>query len=146
MARYLIVAHQTAESEELRGAARALAEREPDSDFVLLVPATPVNSLLVWEEGETEEIARRRADSAQERLLADGVRVIEARIGPGDPVTAVADALRDDEYAGILVGTLPAGVSRWLRMDLISRLRRLAAGREVIHVESRTADRNVGAR
>jgi hypothetical protein len=146
MARYLIVAHQTAESEELRGAARALAEREPDSDFVLLVPATPVNSLLVWEEGETEEIARRRAHTAQERLLADGVRVTEARIGPGDPVTAVADALRDDEYAGILVGTLPAGISRWLRIDLISRLRRLAAGREVIHVESRTADRNVGAR
>lgn len=141
MARYLIVAHQTAESEELRGAARALADREPDSDFVLLVPATPVNSLLVWEEGETEEIARRRAHTAQERLLADGVRVIEARIGPGDPVTAVADALRDDEYAGILVGTLPAGISRWLRIDLISRLRRLAAGREVIHVESTTADR-----
>ena len=141
MARYLIVAHQTAESEQLRAAARKLARREPDGEFVLLVPATPVNSLLLWEEGETDEIARRRAASAQERLIADGVPVVDARVGDGEPVTAVADELRRAEYDGILVGTLPAGVSRWLRMDLISRLRRLAAGRDVIHVESTTADR-----
>ena len=105
------------------------------------MPATPVNSLLLWEEGETDEIARRRAASAQERLIADGVPVVDARVGDGEPVTAVADELRRAEYDGILVGTLPAGVSRWLRMDLISRLRRLAAGRDVIHVESTTADR-----
>ena len=146
MARYLIVAHQTAESEELRAAARALAKREPEGEFVLLVPATPVNSLLLWEEGETAEIARRRAASARERLLADGVRVVETRVGDGEPVTAVADELRRAEYAGILVGTLPAGVSRWLRIDLIRRLRRLAAGRDVIHVVSTSADRVAGIR
>jgi hypothetical protein len=146
MARYLVVAHQTAESEELRAAARALAGREPEAEFVLLVPATPVNSLLLWEEGETYEVARRRAASAQERLLADGVRVVEARVGDGEPVTAVADELRRAEYAGILVGTLPAGMSRWLRRDLITRLRRLAAGRTVIHVESTAADRMVVTR
>jgi hypothetical protein len=137
MARYLIVAHQTAESEELRAAVRELAARKPETEFVLLVPATPVNSLLLWEEGETTEVARRRADSAQERLLADGVRVVDVRVGDGEPYSAVADELRRvPDYAGIIVGTLPAGASRWLRIDLIHRLRRLASGREVLHVVS----------
>jgi hypothetical protein len=135
MARYLIVAHQTAASEELRAAARALADREPEAEFALLVPATPVNSLLLWEEGEAAQVAQGRAESAQAQLLADGVRVVEARIGDGEPYNAVADELRRrPDYAGILVGTLPPGVSRWLRVDLISRLRRLAPGCEILHV------------
>jgi hypothetical protein len=135
MARYLIVAHQTAESEELRAAARALADREPEAEFSLLVPATPVSSLLLWEEGEATQVAEGRAASAQEQLLADGVRVVEARVGDGEPYNAVADELRRrPDYEGILVGTLPPGVSRWLRIDLISRLRRLAPGREILHV------------
>jgi len=41
MTRYLLVVHQTAESEELlRGAASAAGE-DPDAEFVLLIPATP---------------------------------------------------------------------------------------------------------
>jgi len=57
------------------------------------------------------------------------LRVVEARVGDADAYAAVADELRRwPNYAGILVGTLPPGISRWLKMDLISHLRRLASG------------------
>lgn len=140
MTRHLIVAHQTAESDELRDAALELARREPDAEFTLLVPATPVNHLLVWDEGETAVIAQRRAESASSRLRADGVNVVDARVGDPDPFGAVADELlRQPGYTTLLVGTLPARLSHWLRIDLISRLRRHADGREIIHVVAHVA-------
>ncbi len=51
MTHYLVVAHQTADSEELVEAVRDLAE-QGDSTFALLIPATPVSQLATWTEGE----------------------------------------------------------------------------------------------
>jgi len=137
VARYLLVAHQTAESEELLQAAQGLARQDADAEFVLLVPATPVGSLLVWEEGETDDVARRRAASARARLEQGGLRVVEARPGDQDPVAAIGDEMHAGRrYAAIIVSTLPAGVSRWVRMDVISRVRRNYPGRPVLHVVS----------
>jgi hypothetical protein len=127
MGSYLLVAHQTAESEELLSAARELHREDPTARFVMLVPATPVGHMLAWEEGETREVARRAADSARERLQEHGLDVVEAAIGDADPVHAIGDEL----------STLPAGVSRWLGLDVISRVRRHYAAIRVIHVESR---------
>ena len=142
MPRYLIVAHQTAESAELLERARALMQDHPDADFTLLVPATPANTLLLWEEGTTTEVAERRAGSARERLVAAGVNITEARVGDADPYLAVDDELRRQPgYAGVLVSTLPAGISRWLGLDLISRVERLCKGMEVMHVVARPRER-----
>ena len=116
MAKYLLVAHQTAESEELLTAARELARRDPDAEFILLVPATPVGNLLVWEEGATAEVAQRRAASARARLDEQGLRVSEARTGDPDPMAAIADEMHAGRrYDVIVVSTLPAGVSKSLR-------------------------------
>jgi hypothetical protein len=135
MARYLLVAHQTAECDELMEAAGDLAREDPAAEFVLLVPATPITNLLVWEEGETLEVARRRAASARDRLQARGLRVAEARTGDPDPLAAIADEMHGGHrYAGIVVSTLPAGLSRWLRMDLLSRLRRQFPRQRLVHV------------
>jgi len=135
MARYLLVAHQTAQSEELLGAARELAHEDPHAEFVLLVPATPVGRLLVWEEGATVEVARRRAASARIRLEEAGLRVADARIGDQDPMAAIADEMHAGRhYDALVVSTLPAGASRWLRMDLISRVRRNFPRHRVVHV------------
>ena len=137
MARYLVVAHQTAESPELRQAMTDLVASDPDADFVLLVPATPPASLLVWDEGEARDIAARRAASVRVTLEAAGFKVADARIGDPNPLDAIRDQLREyRHYAAIVVSTLPRGVSTWLRMDLISRLRRVAPGYRVVHVES----------
>ncbi|MDP9238020.1 MAG: dienelactone hydrolase family protein [Chloroflexota bacterium] len=70
MARYLVVAHQTATSQALVEAVRSHALDEPDAEFVLLVPATHVEHLLTWTEEESHEIARRDGDAARDQVLA----------------------------------------------------------------------------
>ena len=147
MATYLLVAHQTAESEELLGAARELSREDHDAEFTLLVPATPVGRLLVWEEGATLEVARRRAASARARMEDWGLRVTDARVGDQDPMAAIADEMdAGRRYDVLVVSTLPAGVSRWLRMDLLSRVRRNFPGHRVIHVEAAAPERAPGGR
>jgi hypothetical protein len=138
MARYLLIAHQTADCAELLDAAGSMADEDRQAEFVLLVPATPVCNLLVWEEGETNEVARQRAATARSRLEAHGLRVVDARIGDQDPMAAVEDEIHaGHRYAALIVSTLPAGLSRWLRMDLLSRLRRNCPGHRVVHVTAK---------
>jgi len=135
MARYLLVAHQTAQSEELRAAAADLARDDPAAEFVLIVPATPVVNLLVWERGETLEVARRHAEAARDRLEGSGLRVVDARPADQDPMAAIEDELHaGGRFAAIVVSTLPPGKSRWLGMDVISRVRRNCPRHRVIHV------------
>jgi hypothetical protein len=138
MAAYLLVAHQTAESDELLACARELHGQDPQARFAMLVPATPVDHLLVWEEGETRELAQRAAEAAAARLRAHGLEVVEAMVGDPDPVHAIGDELRRRRhgYHAIVLSTLPAGVSRWLRMDAVSRVRRRYPKMRVVHVES----------
>jgi len=141
MARYLLVAHQTAQSDELLDSARTLAAEDPAAEFVLLVPATPVGSLLVWEEGQTMEVARRHAAAASDRLRGSGMRVVDARPADPDPVSAIADELHAGRrYTAIVISTLPAGASRWLKMDVLSRVRRNYPGHRVIHVAANPAE------
>jgi hypothetical protein len=136
MARYLLVAHQTAESPELTAVAVALANDDPKAEFTVLVPATPVQHLLVWEEGETNAAAKRRAAQAAGRLRLAGCRISEVRIGDQNPVLAVEDELRRSRYAAIVVSTFPARRSRWLKLDVISRLNRSFPRQRLIHVIS----------
>lgn len=42
-------------------------------------------------------------------------------IGDLEPLTAIRDALNLGRYEEIIVSTLPLGVSRWLKRDLVSR-------------------------
>lgn len=138
MARYLVVAHQTAESDELRQRLIEFAAEDANAEFVLLVPATPVNDLLLWEEGRSDEAAHRRAQAARDHLESAGVRVVEAKVGDADPHAAIADELRSEPpYAAIVISTLPPGMSRWLRLDLPARVRRLAPQSQVVHVVGR---------
>jgi hypothetical protein len=135
MARYLLVAHQTAQSDELREAAADLARDDTAAEFVLIVPATPVVNLLVWERGETHDVALRHAEAARQRLEEHGLRVVDARPADQDPMAAIEDELHaGGRFAAIVVSTLPAGRSRWLRMDVISRVRRNCPRYRVIHV------------
>jgi hypothetical protein len=125
MARHLIVAYQTAGSPELVDRVRQLAERDPEAEFVLLVPATPTSHLLTWEEGEARQLAALRAREASEALRAVGVEVVAARVGSHSPLEAVGDELRAEPgYAGIVLSTFPPGLSRWLKGDLPNQLRR----------------------
>lgn len=137
MARYLIVAHQTAGSPELREQMLALSREDPVAEFTVLVPATPPSNLLVWEEGEAKEIARQRAEQSQRSLKQAGLRVDAARVGDHEPLQAIGDELEAHRgYQAMVISTFPAGVSRWLKMDLVSRARRSFPRLRVIHVVS----------
>jgi hypothetical protein len=146
MARYLIVAHQTAASPELVERVRQLADEDPGAEFALVVPATPVGHLLHnWEEGEVKEIARRQAQACADALAAVGVSLVSARVGDGDPMLAVEDELR--EYpgcTGLVVSTFPPGRSRWLRADLPTRLERRHP-LPVVHVVASPAEAPSGS-
>jgi hypothetical protein len=126
MARYLIVAHQTAGSPELLERVKALAAADPEASFTLLVPATPTGHLLHnWEEGEAKQLARRRAEEAARRLTEAGIRVTAARIGSHSPLEAVGDELQAHPgYDRIVLSTFPPGVSRWLKGNLPAILER----------------------
>jgi len=135
MARYLLVAHQTAERSELLEAAKELAAKDGHARFTLLVPATPVGDLLTWEEGETKELARERARSAAAALRKNGIELAGVRVGDADPVLAVGDEyLAGRRYDAIVISTLPPGLSRWIKMDAVSRLRRTHPRVRVVHV------------
>ena len=49
-----------------------------------------------------------------------------------EPLTAIQDALNLDHYDEIIISTLPLGVSRWVKHDLVSKAR--AFGLPVHHV------------
>jgi hypothetical protein len=126
MARYLIVAHQTAGSPELLERVKALAAADPAAEFTLLVPATPTGHLLHnWEEGEARQLARRRAEEATRRLIEAGVAVTAARVGSHSPLEAVGDELQARPgYDRIVLSTFPPGISRWLKGNLPAILER----------------------
>jgi hypothetical protein len=126
MARYLIVAHQTAGSPELLERVKELAAADPAAEFTLLVPATPTDHLLHnWEEGEARQLARRRAEEASRRLTEAGLNVTAARIGSHAPLDAISDELlARPGYERIVLSTFPPGISRWLKGNLPAILRR----------------------
>jgi len=135
MDHYLVIAHQTAVSPELVDLLKAKLAVNRDSTFTLLVPATPINHLLVWEEGETQEVAARRATDAQDVLRREGIPVERAKIGAASPVEAMAHELgmNPTTYSGIIVSTLPAGLSHWIRLGVVDRIRRMTT-LPVLHV------------
>ena len=94
MVSYLVVAHQTAASEHLVRSLRALAEKDREGKFELLVPATRVNHLLTWTEGESEAVALATAAEAARVLRAAGLNLVSTVTGPADPLKAVEDTAR----------------------------------------------------
>jgi hypothetical protein len=137
MMRYLVVAHQTAASPELLSKLRELATGEPEAEFVVLVPATPIPHLLAWVEGEAVEVAQRSAELAKARMGEMGIAVSRTAVGDGSPLVAIEDQLRENpvRFDAIIVSTLPLGISKWLGLDLPHRVER-KFGIPVIHVVS----------
>lgn len=126
MSRYLVVAHQTATSSELLQRLLELTTDDPHAAFTLLVPASPVTHLLVWEEGETQAVAQNRAREAKALFESSGLDVVRTLVGDGSPLLAIGDELRRHpyEYDVIVLSTLPPGISRWLRLDVYNQAER----------------------
>lgn len=134
MSEYLIVAYQTAGGGELRDALGDMARRDPDAKFTLLVPATHTQHLFTWTEGEARAVASERAELAAEGLRASGLNLAKVEIADPDPFVAVTNHLAvHPDYAGIIVSTFPPRASRWLRLNLPTKLEK-RSGLPVTHV------------
>ena len=136
MAKYLVVAHQTGDSPMLLEKVRELAATDPGAEFVVLTPRRPVTMAMVLA-GETRsasQIAVWRARRTASRLKAIGATVSSNRLGSYDPLGAIEEELRADDFAGIIISTLPPGLSSWLHIDLPSRIKARWPALEVVHV------------
>lgn len=123
MRRYLVVANQTLGGEPLLEELRRCLRGERTS-FHVVVPATHPKDQWTWTEGEANAIAEDRLERALERFHELGAEEVTGEVGSARPVEAIGDALRDGEYDGIVLSTLPAGISKWLNQDLPSRVER----------------------
>jgi bacterioferritin len=101
-------------------------EKQADAEFVLLVPATPVEDLLDWQDGDNETIAKRTGQTAKEQLERVGAKVVRTEVGDPSPVKAIEDELQrhQEKYDGIVISTLPLQRSRWVTLDQPRRIER----------------------
>jgi hypothetical protein len=141
MASYLLIANETAESPEMVHAVAEIKADDPDAEFVIVIPATPLNLLQQFEDTakSARGLAAQRAQSTRRHLESLGIRVRSTRIGNWDPYVAIEEELLNDNYEAIVLSTLPPGLSRWLRMDLPSRVARRHPDIRLVHVVSRPA-------
>jgi hypothetical protein len=121
-ARVLVVAHKTAATPALIEAVRERAQRSP-AKFTLLVP-NPVHGLHTVvdaedvEEGEGQQVLELAVPLLEE---AAGDKV-EGMIGDPSPMNAIQDAINIHGFDEVIISTLPARVSKWLKLDLPSKV------------------------
>jgi hypothetical protein len=145
--RVLIVANRTAATEKLQEAVRQRALAGP-AMFHLLVPATPRGLHRVVD----PEVAGREEAEAQLELALELLREaagadVTGHVGDSDAMAAISDALHRRDVDEIIISTLPRRLSRWMRLDLPSKVR--GWGRPVTHVEAArapVADEAIGGR
>jgi hypothetical protein len=133
--RVLVVANRTAESPDLLA---ALKERGQGgaAQFTLLVPATPHGLDWAADMSAGEDEARTHLDPLLGRLRDAGLEVSEAKLGDPDALAAVQDEMNFSDYDEVIVSTLPLHLSKWLHLDLPSKVR-AATGLPVTHIISR---------
>ncbi len=107
------------------------AASDPMTGFSAIDPNVIVNESY---EDAARAAAIRLADQC--RQLDDMGATVTGEVSPSDPMAAVAAVLERGSFDEILVSTLPASLSKWLRADLPSRLAR-RFGLPVVHVEAR---------
>lgn len=118
--RYLVVANQTAADEAVVKAIKESMARGP-ALFRLVVPATHPRHQLTWAEGTASGLAHRRLIDALERLRAAGAD-IDGWVGAENPYHAIVDAMVQDRYDEVILSTFHPSISRWLKMDVASRV------------------------
>jgi len=123
MRRYLVVAHKTLGGSTLLDHLRHLREEDPYCHFHLVVPEQhPTNR--AWSDGSSRAAARARLDEILE-MMATMRMGATGEVGDANPVYAAGAVLRRDgasSYAGIILSTLPKGISRWWLLDVPKRM------------------------
>ncbi len=116
----LIIANETLAGEALLG---EISERigRGATDFHVVVPIAPITHKLTWDEDESRAAASERLEVILGWLRDHGAEA-SGELGDRDPIAAARDALREHPSDEIILSTLPVGISRWIGMDVPSRL------------------------
>lgn len=136
MRRYLVVAHKTLGGAHLVEHLRELREEHPGCRFHLIVPMHHPDH--AWTEGEVRAGAKRTLDEMLERLASMGMGAT-GEVGDANPVYAVGVVLRREgpgAFDGIVLSTLPHGISRWWRFDVPRRMAAAYPGLPLTHLVS----------
>lgn len=133
-ANVLVVAHQTAATTGLLNAVRERAQRGP-ATFHLVVPqqAHGMHKVVDPQDAGVDE-AERVLEVALPKLSDAAGQEVTGAVGDAEPLMAIQDAVNLGDYDEIIISTLPLGISRWLKLDLVSKARGL--GLPVTHVEA----------
>jgi hypothetical protein len=120
--RVLVVAHKTAATQPLHDAVRERASRGPCT-FTLLVPnAAHGLHKVVDPEDQGAGEAQGVIDEALPKLSEAAGTPVEGIVGDADPAAAVEDAVNLRGFDEIIISTLPTRLSRWLKLDLPSKI------------------------
>jgi hypothetical protein len=133
-AHVLVVARQTAASEGVIAAVAERAARSP-AVFHLVVPcqAHGIHKIVDPQDANDDE-AQEVLDRALPKLSEAAGEPVTGSIGDSEPLSAIQDAVNLGSFDEIIISTLPSRVSRWLRLDIVSKTR--ALGLPVTHVEA----------
>ena len=120
--RVLVVANKTAATPALIEAVRRRAG-EGSATFTLLVPAA-AHGLHQVVDPEDQGVSEAESVIALAVPLLEEAAgsPVESLIGAPEPLAAVEDALNVHGFDEIIISTLPSRVSRWLHLDLPSKV------------------------
>jgi hypothetical protein len=105
-----------------------------DVEFWVVVPrARPRRGNVVYDEA-VRDMAQVRVDLMKSFMRENGIKG-DGEVGDPDPFLAATDAVASEGIDEIIVSTLPAETSGWLKRDLPERLRE-STGVPVEHVVS----------
>ena len=122
----LVIANVTAGRGTLRARMKEIAAESKDMLFLVIVP------LQAHGDGRAAAVARARLGNTVDRMRREGL-LVAGMIGDPDPYTATMNALQFYRVERVIISTLPATRSGWMRADLISRVRK-ASNVEVEHI------------
>jgi hypothetical protein len=137
-ARVLVVAHKTAATPALISAVRDRAAAG-EATFTLLVPnVTHGLHTVVDPQDQTTSEAETVLELAIPLLEAAAGGRVEGIVGDSEPLAAIHDAVNLQGYDEIILSTLPARVSRWLKLDLPSKVRGLGLPLTLVTAQDRS--------
>ena len=121
-ARVLVVANRTAATPALIACVRERAQRGA-CQFTLLVPNTSSGLERIADpEDHDDADAKATLELALPLLEEASGTAVTGMIGAPAPLDAIQDAVNLHGFDEIILSTLPQRVSRWLKLDLPSKL------------------------
>jgi hypothetical protein len=120
--RVLVVANKTAATPALLEAVRERAARGP-ATFTLLIPNTAHGlHYLVDPEDQGHSEAEATLELALPLLERAAGGPVDGMIGVPEPLAAIQDAVNIHGFDELIISTLPQRVSKWLKLDLPSKV------------------------